>query len=141
MDDETASHIHSVHFPMDKVGYTSETPRRKTSTASSGEKPRSRPARLPSFQVVDRQDGTDACAVSDTGSVETTADQVESDPAASCRESGLESSSAAAVGGFSMAQKRNEQVSEMAKIFPPCATKMFPPKPLSPSAFRFGCPR
>ena len=26
---------------------------------------------------------------------------------------------------------------EMAKIFPPCATKMFPPKPLPPSAFRF----
>ena len=34
----------------------------------------------------------------------------------------------------------NELVSEnteMAKIFPPCATKMFPPKPLPHSAFRF----
>ena len=34
----------------------------------------------------------------------------------------------------------NELVSEnteMAKIFPPCATKMFPPKPFPPSAFRF----
>ena len=34
----------------------------------------------------------------------------------------------------------NELVSEnteMAKIFPPCATKMFPPKRLPPSAFRF----
>ena len=29
----SASHMHSVHFPMDKVGYTSESPRGKTSTA------------------------------------------------------------------------------------------------------------
>ena len=30
----SASHMHSVHFPTDKVGYTSESPRGKTSTAS-----------------------------------------------------------------------------------------------------------
>ena len=37
--------------------------------------------RLPSFQVVDRQDGADGCAVSNTGPVETAANQVETDPA------------------------------------------------------------
>ena len=62
------------------------TPRGKTSTASRCLAPvRSQIARrrLPSFQVADRQDGADGCAVSDTGPVEleTAADQVETDPA------------------------------------------------------------
>ena len=47
----------------------------------SGEKPRARSTRLPSFLVVDRQDGADGSAVSDTGPVETAADHVETDPA------------------------------------------------------------
>ena len=32
----------------------------------------------------------------------------------------------------------NELVNEMAKIFPPCATKMFPPKPCHPPRFVLG---
>ena len=83
-----ASHMHSVHFPMDKVGYTSESPRsRKDSTASrclspvkSQEQDLDRHASLPSRSSVDRQDGADGCAVSDTGPVKTAADQVETDP-------------------------------------------------------------
>ena len=34
VDDEAAEHMHSVHVPIDKVGYTSESPRGMTSTAS-----------------------------------------------------------------------------------------------------------
>ena len=83
-----ASHMHSVHFPMDKVGYTSESPdRENTSTASrclapvkSQEQDLDRHASLPSRSSVDRQDGADGCAVSDTGPVKTAADQVETDP-------------------------------------------------------------
>ena len=87
-----ASHMpHSVHFPMDKVGFTSESPpppdRGKTATASrclapvnSQEQDLDRHASLPSRSSVDRQDGADGCAVSDTGPVKTAADQVETDP-------------------------------------------------------------
>ena len=39
-----------------------------------------RHASLPSRPSVDRQDGADGCAVSDTGPVKTAADQVETDP-------------------------------------------------------------
>ena len=74
-------------FPMDKVGYTSESPRGKTSTASrclapvkSQEQDLDRHASLPPRSPVDRQDGADGCAVSDTGPMKTTADQVETDP-------------------------------------------------------------
>ena len=82
------SHMHSVHFSMDKVGYTSESPDRgKTSTASrclppvkSQEQDLDRHASLPSRSSVDRQDSADGCAVSDTGPVKTAADQVETDP-------------------------------------------------------------
>ena len=84
----SASNMHSVHFPMDKVGYTSESPRRKTSTASrclapvkSQEQDRDRQASLPSRSSVDRPDGADGSAASDTGPVEIAADQVETYPA------------------------------------------------------------
>ena len=80
----SASQMHSVHFPMDKVGYTSESRREKTATASRCLAPeRSQEqaphASLPS-KVADCQDGADGSAVSNTGPVETAADQVETDP-------------------------------------------------------------
>ena len=85
----SASHMHSVHFPMDKVGYISESPRRKTSAASLClalvRSPRAGSTLLPSFQVVNRQDGADDSAVSDTGPEVTATDQVETDPAAESR--------------------------------------------------------
>ena len=153
VDDEAVLHtcIPTI-FPWTKSATPRNPPeerRRQLAVAllrNTGEKPRARSAstRLPFFQVVDRQDGADGCAMSDTGPVETAADHQRSENWSRCGESGSESSSAAEVGGFSMARKRrkigNELVSEdteMAKIFPPCATKMFPPKPLPPSAFRF----
>ena len=89
-------------------------PRGKTSTASRclasvRSQEQDRHASLPLIQVVDRHVGPEGCAVSDTCPVETAADQVETDAAASCGESGSESSSAAEVSGFSMARKINEQ--------------------------------
>ena len=74
----------------------------------SQEQDRARHASLPSRSSVDRQDGADGCAVSDTGPVKTAADQVEPDPGVESQ-GRSQARSAAEVGGFSMARKRNEQ--------------------------------
>ena len=136
----SASHMHSVNFPMDKVGYASESPRGKTSTASLclalvRSQEQDRHASFPSRSSIVRM----AQMVVQWVWYRLSGDRCwSSGDWSSCRESGSESSSAAEVGGFSIARKRkqtgNELVSEMAKIFPPCATKMFPPKPLPPTA-------
>ena len=76
-------------FPWTKSATPRNPPDRgKTSTASrclapvkSQEQDLDRHASLPSRSSVDRQDGADGCAVSDTGpAVKTAADQVETDP-------------------------------------------------------------
>ena len=75
-------------FPWTKSATPRNPPNRgKTSTASrclapvkSQEQDLDRHASLPSRSSVDRQDGADGCAVSDTGPVKTAADQVETDP-------------------------------------------------------------
>ena len=118
VDDEAVLHtcIPSI-FPWTKSATPRNLPeerRRQLAVAllcNTGEKPRARSAstRLPFFQVVDRQDGTDGCAVSDTGPVETAAGHQRSENWSRCRESGSESSSAAEVGGFSKARKRKKQ--------------------------------
>ena len=93
--------------------------RGKTSTASrclapvkSQEQDQDRHASLPSRSSVDRQDGADGCAVSDTGPVKTAADQVETDPGVESQgrsQAQLALQRSVARHGFSMARKRNEQ--------------------------------
>ena len=86
-------------FSHGQSGYTSESPRGKTSTAShclapvkSQEQDLDWHASFPSRSSVDRQDGADGCAVSDTGPVKTAADQMETDPGVESQGPGLEKS-------------------------------------------------
>ena len=93
VDDEAVLHtcIPSI-FPWTKSATPRNPPpppppRGKTSTASrclapvkSQEQDLARHASLPSRSSIDRQDGADDSAVSDTGTVKSAADQVETDP-------------------------------------------------------------
>ena len=136
-------------FPMEKVGYTSESPQGKTWTASrclapvkSQEQDPDRHASLPSRSSVDLR----MAQMVVQGVIQARwrplltrwkliqVWRVRVGVKLSCRSRWI-------FHGSEKNRTGNELVSEMAKIFPPCATKMFPPKPLPPSAFRFGCAR
>ena len=149
VDDEAASHMHSLHFPMDKVGYTSESPRGKTLTASrcvaavrSQEQERTA---TPPFLSGRRSSGWRRWLCSEW--YRPSGDRYwSSGNWSSCGESGSDSSSAAdqEVCEFSMARKRNEQDTNWWVKWQRSSRhvrQMFPPKPLPPSVFRFGCAR
>ena len=143
-----ASHMHSVHFPH--AGTKSATPRNppdrgKTSTASrclapvnSQEQDLDRHASLPSRSSVDRQDGADGCAVSDTGPVKTAAHQVETDPGVESQgrsqaQLALQRSADFPWLGKETNRKRTGEWN--GKDLPAMCDKMFPPKPCHPARF------
>ena len=73
--------------------------------------------------------------------MKTAADQVETDPGVESQgrsQAQLALQRSADFLWLGKETNRNELVSEMAKIFPPCATKMFPPKPCHPARFVLG---
>ena len=139
-------------FPWTKSATPRNSPDRgKTSTAShclapvkSQEQDQDRHASLPSRSSVDRQDGADGCAVSDTGPVKTAADQVETDP---CVESQGRSQAQLALQRsadfpwLELETNRKRTGEWNGKDLPAMCDKNVPAKTLPPSAFRFGCAR
>ena len=138
-------------FPWTKSATPRNPPDRgKTSTASlapvkSQEQDLDRHASLPSRLSVDRQDGADGCAVSDTGpAVKTAADQVETDPGVESQgrsqaQLALQRSADFPWLGNETNRKRTGEWN--GKDLPTMCDKNVPAKTLPPSAFRFGCAR
>ena len=142
-----ASHMHSVHFPMDKVGYTSEIPRSRKDVDSwplpcSGEKPRarSRSTRLPSFQVVRRSSGWRRWLCSEwyRPSEDRCWPGVESQGRTQVQLA-LQRSADFPWLGKETNRKRTGEWN--GKDLPTMCDKNVPAKTLPPSAFRFGCAR
>ena len=142
----------------EKKNTKSATPRNppdrgKTSTASrclapvkSQEQDLDRHASLPSRSSVDRQDGADGCAVSDTGPVKTAADQVETDPGVESQgrsqaQLALQRSADFPWLGKETKTNRKRTGDWNGKDLPAMCDKNVPAKTLPPSAFRFGCAR
>ena len=139
-------------FPWTKSTTPRNPPdRRKTSTASrclapvkSQEQDLDRHASLPSTSSVDRQDGADGCAVSDTGPVKAAADQVETDPGVESQgrsqaQLALQRSADFPWLGKETNRKRTGEWN--GKDLPAMCDKNVPAKTLPPSAFCFGCAR